>query len=403
MQLDRTLLLQRGACAVVLALLSWGSLSAQTRVTLPAGTVLIVRTDQALQSDVAKVGQTFQTTVVEPISVDGYTLIPANSRVRGVVSFVQPASGQRSGVMQVNFDRLTLPNGSSATIVAKLTSMDSTERRQIEAREDSRVVFIGERGGIGAGIAGAGSRSSAASGILAALGNMLSEGLDVNVPTGTQLAVQLESPITMTGIGAANLTDAGTIFTTAERIRAAQEALARRGYYRGSATGRLDNATRRALFDFQLRNNITATGNLNGRTAVALGIISPNAPGAPNTVITVHEAGVLRLAAQSLETRFRSELGLPTNSQLSARRPYTNAELELLFALSAFADNALLYEQIRATSSNREGEEHAGSALLIAARRVDAALLRSRPSQQLIDVWASVRRQLVQIDPAYRP
>lgn len=395
---DRTKCLQRSAWALALALAaSAGPLGAQTRVTLPVGTVLLVRTDQALQSNAARVGQTFMTTVVEPVSVNGYTLIPENSRVRGVVSHVQPASGQRSGVMQVNFDRITLPNGSSATISAKLTSTDSIERRQIESRSDSRVFLIGERGGIGAGIAGAAAGSSTASGILAALGNMLSEGLDVNVPAGTQLAVQLESPVTMTGIGAMNVTDA-TIFTAADRIRAAQEELARRGYYRGTASGQLDYATRRALFDFQLRNNITATGNLNGRTAKALGVVE--SIGA--VTINAREAAVMRLAAQSLETRQRTELGISTTNQLSTRRPYTAGELELYFALSAFADNALLYEQVRQNSNNREGEAFAGTALLIAARRVDAALSQARPSQQMLDVWASIRRQLAQIDPAYR-
>jgi peptidoglycan hydrolase-like protein with peptidoglycan-binding domain len=400
MQLDRTKFLQRGAWALVLALLSAGSLSAQTRVTLPAGTVLLVRTESALQSNLAKVGQTFETTVVEPISVEGYTVIPANSRVRGVVSYVQPAGGNKSGVMQIDFNRITLPNGSASTLTAKLTSTDSTERRQIDARSDSRVVLVGERGGIGAGIAGAGSKSSAAAGILAALGNMLSEGLDVNVPAGTTLAVQLETPITLTGIGVANLNDERTIFTGADRIRAAQQELARRGFYRGSVNGTLDYATRRALFDFQLRNNLTATGNLTGRTAAALGI---NAGGSGSLTISVREAGVMRLAAQSLETRQRQELRISTANQLDSQRNYTAAELELMFALSAFADNALLYEQVRTTSRNREGEEFAGRALLAAARRVDAVITQARPSQSLIDVWASIRRQLAQIDPAYRP
>jgi peptidoglycan hydrolase-like protein with peptidoglycan-binding domain len=403
MQLDKTTF-QRGAWAAVFTLLFTASLPAQTRITVPAGTVVLVRTDQDLLSDTAKVGQTFLTTVTEPVSVNGYTLIPANSRIRGVVSYVQPASGSRSGVMQVAFDRLSLPNGRSTLIQARLTSTDSAERAQIELRSDPRVVLVGERGGIGAAIAGAGSSRSAASGILAALGNMLSEGMDVNVPAGTVLAVQLERPITMTGVGAVDINNENTIFTLADRIRAAQKELARRGYYRGTATGVLDNATRRALFDFQLDNDIAGTGNLNGRTARALGILGGDEDTETGeAVLTLREAAVLRLAAQTLETRQRQDLAMATNGQLSARRTYTTGDLELLFALSAFADNALLYEQVRTTSNNREGETYAGTALVAAARRVDSALSQARPAQQMLDVWTSIRRQLAQVDPAYRP
>jgi hypothetical protein len=59
--------------------------SAQNRVVLPAGTVIIVRTTAPLQSATARSGQTFETTVEESIGVDEYSVIPAGSRIRGVV------------------------------------------------------------------------------------------------------------------------------------------------------------------------------------------------------------------------------------------------------------------------------------------------------------------------------
>ena len=51
--------------------------SAQSRVVLPAGSVIIVRTTTPLQSATAKVGQTFDTNVEESIGVDEFTVIPA--------------------------------------------------------------------------------------------------------------------------------------------------------------------------------------------------------------------------------------------------------------------------------------------------------------------------------------
>src|SRR5919199_6507913 len=191
-------------------------LSAQTRVVLPEGTVIIVRTTGPLESATAKTGQTFETVVVDTVRVENYTVIPAGSRIRGVVTFARPADRQQSGVIQVNFDRLTLPDGKAYSLRGKLTSTDAAERRQIESDPEARVVLVGGRGGVGAAIAGMGSERSPASGILAALGKLLFEGRDVRVPAGTPLAVQLEQGLVLRRRGVARAPDAFTIYTSAD-------------------------------------------------------------------------------------------------------------------------------------------------------------------------------------------
>lgn len=388
---------------VLFSFFAVNAIQAQTRVVLPTGSVILVQTTQPLTSQSAQVGQTFEASVVDLVSVNGYAAIPVNSRLRGVVSYVQAATRQRSGVMQVTFDRLILPGGTSVPIAGRLTSTDSTERRQIDARSDPRVVLVGERGGIGAAIAGAGSRSGSASNILAALGGMLSEGTDVNVPAGTRLAVQLEQSVTLTARGGANAADPSTIYTAAERIRAAQQALARRAYYRGTANGVLDNATRRALFEFQLDNDINATGNLDGRTATALGIVDGGNDGrVSGNVLSAREASVLRRAAQAMESRQRQILGISTEGRLSPNRNYNQAELELFFAFSAFADNASLYEQLISAATTPDGAELAGRALVNAARRVDSAIQQANTTGQNRNNWQAIRQQLARLDPSYR-
>ncbi|HEX6750777.1 MAG TPA: peptidoglycan-binding domain-containing protein [Longimicrobium sp.] len=387
--------------ALVLAALPATTLAAQVRAVLPAGSVIIVRTTSPLESGTARVGNTFETVVADSVGVDNYTVIPAGSRIRGVVTFTQAADAQRSGVMEVDFDRLTLPNGTVYALRGKLTSTDPAERRQIEAQGDPRVVLVGGRGGVGAAIAGAGSERSPASGILAALGTMLSQGRDVRVPAGTPLAVQLEQQLVLNRRGAARAPDAFTLYTAADRIRAAQQALARLNYYRGPLTGQLDDATQRALFEFQVDRGIMATGNLDGRTAEALGI-SGGAGAADGAVLSAEEASLLRRAAQALVGRYRQELAVGATGRLDARRSYGADEIELWFALSGFADNASLYEQLVRVSGNAEASEAAGAALVSAARRVDAAMQRSRTSQQVQGAWSSMRAPLSRLDPAYR-
>lgn len=388
---------QRGVVSSIGAalVLAAAPLAAQSRVVLPAGSVIVVKTTSPLQSATAKTGDSFETTVSETVGVDEYSVIPSGSRIRGVVSVARPATRQQSGVIEVVFDRLTLPDGTALPITGKLTSTDSTERRQIETDPNARVVLVGERGGIGAAIAGAGS-SRNANNILAALGSLLSEGRDVDVPAGTPLAVELERAVTLRGRGRLRGTEASTIYTAPERIRAAQSALAQRNYYRGAVNGVLDDATRRALFEFQVDQGFSGTGNLDGRTARALGVNLTL--GASATSVSAEDASAMRRDAQSLLARLRSELGSSSVGRLDPSRAYAQTDIELWYALSAFADNASIHEQIVRNGGNADAAALASRALAGVARRVDAAMQGARVSAQLRSAWTALRRPLATLD-----
>jgi hypothetical protein len=406
MQTNRMRFMPGAGWSLALSLVSASGLAAQARVLLPEGSVIIVRTATPLQSANAQPGEAFSTVVVDTVRVDNYTVIPAGSRVRGVISFVRPATRQESGVIEVAFDRLTLPDGTVYPIDGKLTSTDTTERRQIDADPNSRVVLVGGRSGIGGVIAGAGSESSPTSGILAALGGLLSQGRNVDVPAGTRLAVQLDQPLTLRARGALRAPDAYTLYTAADRISEAQQALAQQNYYRGPISGQLDDATRRALFEYQVDKGLTATGNLDWRTSRSLGLQTTGGVGAGTgsmygAVLSTEEAAMLRRNAQTLVGRQRQDLSVSGIAQVNVGRAYAVGDVDLWFALSAFADNASLYEQVVRGGSTTEAAALAGRALINAARRVDTAMQNARPSSAVQSAWASIRRQLATIDPAY--
>jgi len=388
---------QRRAWSAAIAL--WIGLAApaaaQSRLVLPAGSVILVRTTAPLQSTSAQTGQTFETTVDQSVGVDEYTIIPAGSRIRGQITVARPATRQQSGVIEVVFDRIVLSDGTSVPITGKLTSTDSAERRQIERDPNARVVLVGERGGIGAAIAGAGS-SRSPNNIFAALGSLLSEGRDVNVPAGTPLAVEIEQPVSLRGRGRVSAGDANTLYTATERIRAAQSALAQRKYYRGSINGELDDATRLALFQFQADAGFRATGNLDGRTARALGVNV--AGGLTSGALSADAASTVRRDAQSLVSRLRADLGSSGVGRLNPSRNYSQGDLDAWFALSAFADNASLYEQVVRGGDNANATVLAGRALMGAAQRVDAALQSTRVSSSLQSAWSSLKGQLSSLD-----
>ena len=390
-----------GALSLLLMLAAAPALEAQNRLVLPRGSVIIVRTATPLESSSARVGQTFYTNVLDSLGVDGYTVIPAGSRIRGVVRMVRPATRQESGVIEVAFDQLSLPDGTVFPLVGRLTSTDSAERRQIESSADQRVVLVGGRGGIGAVIAGAGSSSSSSSNLLSALGSLLSTGENVRVPVGTPLAVKLDQRLVLRGRGIARRPDASTIYTDTERIREAQRALQRLNYYRGTLDGELSYATQRALIEYQIDRNVPATGNLDGRTAQLLGL-SLDISGGGAAVLSATEASTLRRDAQSLVARERADLSISTVGRLDTRRAYSENDMEMWFAISAFADNASLYEQVVRASGTTDGAMLAGRALVSAARRVDAAMQRTRPSTVVQNAWANMRSQMTRIDPTYR-
>jgi peptidoglycan hydrolase-like protein with peptidoglycan-binding domain len=374
-------------------------LRAQQRILLPEGTVLTVTTDQRLSSATTTQGARFTTTVEDSVRVEGYTVIPAGSRIAGVVTFVRRASGNDSGVLGVEFDELRLAGDGTVAIDGKLTSTDPAERRQIDAQGDAQVVLVGGRQGVGAtiGAIGGAAESDPLSGFLGAIGSLLSEGSDVDLRAGTRAAVQLERSIVLAAIGApARGPDAFTIYTAAETIRAAQTELRNRGYYRGPIDGELGDATQRALLAFQIDNGVLATGNLDGRTADLLGLDVGLA-----VALTPNEARYLRGLATDMVTRWRSTLGVTTAGRMDSRRLYEDDEVALWFALSAFADAAGLYEQVVGASGNVQGVTAAGAALVDSARRVDAAMTGVQIPARIDRTWDAVRQEMQVLDPQF--
>jgi peptidoglycan hydrolase-like protein with peptidoglycan-binding domain len=227
------------------------------------------------------------------------------------------------------------------------------------------------------------------------------------VPAGTQLAVQLDQSVSLRSGRRLATGDVSAIYTAADRVRAAQQALAQLNYYRGPINGQVDDATRRALFEYQTDKGIRATGNLDYRTAQALGLATVGTGGTGGVVggsagnmLSAADASMLRRDAQTIVASERSSLSLTTSSVYS-RRATAQADLDLWFALSAFADNASLYEQL-VRGTNRDAVIGAGPALLNAARRVDTALLNARPSSTVQNSWASIRNRLAGLDQTYR-
>jgi hypothetical protein len=159
---------------------------------IPANTELDVRLSNILSSGTAQVEDRFEATTAADLIIDGRTIVPAGSVMRGVVSSVQSAGRlKRKAEMTVTFDQLTV-NGRSYPIRGTVT----------QAIEGEGVKGDLPRAGVGAGVGAIiggilGGFKGAMAGVLIGGGGTIAatEGKEVELPQGTVLRVRIESPV----------------------------------------------------------------------------------------------------------------------------------------------------------------------------------------------------------------
>jgi YMGG-like Gly-zipper len=177
-----------------------------------ANQVLRVRINQELNSEQARVGDTFTSTLVDPVySKNGVLLAPQGSTVNGSVIAVQRAQKDgKPAVLDVAFTGLRLPSGLHRSINGSLTDLSSStgnsdNEGSVTAHKTShrKVKFIG--GGAAGGavigaIAGGGKGAAIGAGVGAVagfLGGKLKKGHEVKVKSGTEFGVILNRNFTL--------------------------------------------------------------------------------------------------------------------------------------------------------------------------------------------------------------
>jgi hypothetical protein len=184
-------------------------ISAQTQ-TVPAGTVLTLEMDTRLDSKRTRSSDRFTARVTEPVTNDdGRVLIPAESVVHGYArSVVRAQYRRRSGIIEITFDKLVLPDGREFPLSGTLTSADTRERQRIdeEGRIKARtgvmrhVVFIGGGAGTGAMIGVITGSAVLGAGIGAGVGAAaayLAKGKEAVVEEGARIGVSLNQPLNL--------------------------------------------------------------------------------------------------------------------------------------------------------------------------------------------------------------
>jgi hypothetical protein len=168
---------------------------AMTGVTLPAGTNLVIRMIDAVDSETNRVGQTFRASLDQPVMLDGNTAIPRGADV--VVKLVDAKeSGKLTGRADLTLSLQSVSiNGNMVDLNTQSVSQESSSRGERTAKVAGGTAAVGAiigaiaGGGKGAAIgAGAGAAAGAGSQVITA-------GQRVRIPSETRLTFVLDNPV----------------------------------------------------------------------------------------------------------------------------------------------------------------------------------------------------------------
>lgn len=161
--------------------------------TLPEGTRFEVRLDEALSSKTARREDRLMASVATPVRVDGRVVLPAGTRVRGLVDDVQEAERPaRSGRLDLVFDRIDLADGEEILLHSRVVSIEEG----LDAGDTAKKAGIGAiLGGVLGSIIG-GKKGALAGIVIGGAGGVVgTSGQEVTLPAGTILSLRLEKQV----------------------------------------------------------------------------------------------------------------------------------------------------------------------------------------------------------------
>jgi hypothetical protein len=168
-------------------------------VTIPAGTVLTVRTVDPINTSINKTGDEFGATIDAPVSANGQIVIPRYSKAR-LRLVAERSAGRIKGQSEVQLQMVSLTvNGRTYPVRTGVFQQKAAASR---GKQTAKRVGIGAAvGGIIGAIAGGGKGAAIGAGVGAGAGTgvqMATKGQAVKIPTETQLDFALSSPLNVT-------------------------------------------------------------------------------------------------------------------------------------------------------------------------------------------------------------
>ena len=178
-----------------------GSLSknrqpAQSGRTIPANTVLTVRTIDSINSDINGVGEKFRASLETDLEVDGRVVAPRGSDVMVQIAKLEEA-GRVTGREEIAVELSSITvDGREYPVVTNYAEMESKGQTTKTAKRAG----IGAAGGaILGGIIGGGKGAAIGAGVGAGAGTVYSgtKGVNIEIPSESLLTFTLREPVQM--------------------------------------------------------------------------------------------------------------------------------------------------------------------------------------------------------------
>jgi hypothetical protein len=178
-------------------------------IALPSGTQLVVKLTSTLSTKGSEEGDPWAGKVAEPLFAGGQEVVPANSTVRGHVTFMKPAGRATGrGEMRLVAETISVPEQGTFTIVAQLQDAQDNNGSKVKdsegtvegpgksAKKTAKEAGIGAAVGAGGGLlvdGGKGALYGAAIGAIAGVVHSVAKKHQgVLLPPGTELTFVLD-------------------------------------------------------------------------------------------------------------------------------------------------------------------------------------------------------------------
>src|SRR5215469_6528778 len=165
------------------------------KVTIPQGTALVVRLIEPIDSEKNQVSDIFHATLNNPITINGETVVPSGSNVRGYLVDVENA-GRFAGQSRVILQLDSINSGGQTYNI---------QTDQYKMQGSSHGKNTAEKIGVGAGIGaligalggGKGAAIGAAGGVIGGGVQAATKGEQIKLPSETVLNFTLQAPVTV--------------------------------------------------------------------------------------------------------------------------------------------------------------------------------------------------------------
>ncbi|HEV2022786.1 MAG TPA: hypothetical protein VGQ94_09685 [Terriglobales bacterium] len=166
-------------------------------VTVPEGTILTVRLNQAVGSKISNPGDSFEGSLADPVSVGKNVVLPEGSDVTGTVVDAKPLGRFKGGArLQLTLNSVTVKSG-------KYDIETTAPMRAQRGKGKRTAVMVGGGAGLGAvigALAGGGKGAAIGAGVGAGAGtagSAFTGNKNITIPSETLLEFKLTKPVTI--------------------------------------------------------------------------------------------------------------------------------------------------------------------------------------------------------------